>query len=262
MPVAPARLIVYAALTALGSAAPLGAQSTAPSAVSNLRLAVACPASPCRFRQGEVIPLNLVFSADAPDYGVFITYPGRFAYLHKLDRFTAEPAEHAVDPTAASAQKFGVAGSFNPTPVNLIPGNPVNVPVELNQWLHFSKPGKYWVTAFSSRACACGELSGLRVWSPSNNVDLVSKPLEVEIVAATPDWQRRELARIVWALPDTLVSSTEAERAAVRALSYLETDEALQEIRKRLAANAGRLDIDWLFARAVLPGRSSSEAGR
>jgi hypothetical protein len=145
---------------------------------------------------------------------------------------------------------MGAHGSFNLTPEPLVEGSQVRVRVELNQWIHFDKPRKYRVTASSSRACmivlAAGEFP---TWLPPNQLDLTSNPIEVEIVAAEPEWQRSQLERIVGVLP--------ADRS-VWELAYLETDEALQEIRKRLAASDGHMDTAWQFAQNVFLQLSST----
>jgi hypothetical protein len=87
----------------------------------------------------------------------------------------------------------------------------------------------------------------------SPHISLTSNPIEVEIVVAEPDWQRRQLEQIVSALPATLFSRTEAQRAAVRALVGLGTDAALQVIRDRLGTHGTtEMDLDWRIARLVL----------
>ena len=252
------RANTFEALLALTSVAHLCAQTTVPPVHQGLHLTLRCAATPCRFRLGEAIRVDLTFSADAADYGVLSTYPGRFDFIARLDKFTAHPAGDVADSLGAQSSGIVVGNSFNPTPKPLLQRTQVTVSEELNQWLRFLRPGRFMVTAVSSRACRLAEISCFLIWLPPNHVDLTSNPIEIEIVGAEPDWQRRQLELIVKALPATLFSKTDAQRAAVRALAYLGTEEALQEIRERLAANDEGMDLDWRFAQLVLFQRTSA----
>jgi hypothetical protein len=177
-----------------------------------------------------------------------------------LDTFTVSPSKGASDPVGK--RRLVQAGRYNLNAPPLQERSPVKVRLEFNQWFQFEKPGKYTVTVSSLRASRISEMGGTINWDPSNPEKLTCGPIEVEIVDAEPDWQRREFERILSALPATLASNTDAERAAVHALTYLGTDDALQEIRKRLNTNQDRIDRDWRFAQLVLLQRDSRTASQ
>ena len=80
--------------------------------------------------------------------------------------------------------------------------------------------------------------------------------MKVEIVAAEPEWQRQQLERIVRELPASLGPLTRSQKAAVRALTYLGSDEALGEIQKRLQAGGSAMDPTWRLAKMFLDLRT------
>ena len=226
-------------------AARLTAQSAAPPIRPEVQMALRCPASPCRFRQGEVISIDLVFTAATSGYGVLLGYTERLIF--ELDRFTVMPSEGASDPQKGCMVAMGVPGgaySLTPKPLGS-DGTPIVLSLELNQWIRFDKPGKYRVTARSSRARMIDP--PVFPWLRSNGqIDLVSSPVEVEIVPPDAEWQREQLARIRGQLPITAAAETESQRAAVRALAYLDTDDAMREIGKRIPGDAWPYPADFV----------------
>lgn len=240
--------LVSAAVFLLCSAQVI-AQQPEPSTSGGVHLELACAASQCRFRQGEVIAVNLTFRADLLGYGVMIGYPARFE-MGEQDRFSVNPAEGVSDPVGDAASSWVEAGSRKVGLEHLDPMSghgTAKIRLEANQWLYFQKPGNYSIQAISKRLCTLD-------W---DCLELSSNPLEIQIVAADPEWQRRELDRIVRALPATLGPLTESERATVWALTYFGTDEALREIEKRLAGDGSATDLSWRFARRFLIERTA-----
>ena len=118
------------------------------------------------------------------------------------------------------------SGVFGTPP--LIPGEPFSVEIELNQWIRFGSPGNYQVTGRSSRVFR-GALG--------RAVHLVSDPLAIQIIPADAQWQKEQLARILPELPKPGTRYSARAAAAVRALGYLGSDDALREIRQRVPEN-------------------------
>ena len=247
-------LLSFSTVVMLAASSPVIAQDSRAPAPADIRFELSCPASPCRFRQGETIPVELSFSTDAAGYGVLNLlngYTGRFEFFAELDSFKAEPSEGVIDPVG-DASTVGGAGSWNPSLDPLSGRGAAKIWLELNQWLFFEKPGLYRVTAMSRGACAIDGSDPIPIWRQAHCVDARSNPIDVEIVAAEPEWQRQELERIVRGLPDTLMPLTRIQKAAVRALTYLGTDEALGEIQKHLAAGGPAMDLTWFLAKRFL----------
>jgi hypothetical protein len=232
---------------------PLLSQQSQP-ASADVRLKLTCAASPCRFQQGEVIPVYLTFSAGVGGFKVMTSYPDRFE-MGEEDRFRAEPADAVIDPVGDAASKWvSVAKGavefrrLGPDPIHFDSGD-TTIRLELNQWLYFEKPGRYKITGFSIR---------LHTDSLDHCGELVSNPITVEIVPPDAEWQRQELDRILPALPAAQNGLTEPEKAAVRALTYLGSEDALAAIRKRLEKADWTTDVTWTVARIFFDVRTKS----
>ena len=79
-----------------------------------------------------------------------------------------------------------------------------------------------------------------------------SNSIDVEIIPAEPEWQRRQLERILQVLPPVQLRLTAPQKATVRALTYLGTAEALEVIQDRLAAGSSAMDLTWRLARSFM----------
>ena len=152
---------------------------------SKPRLSLSCARSPCRFRQGETISVDLGFSAEAAGYWVYTKHPDRLELGDIFDAFTAYPAEGAADP-AGDPGPFGrwAVASWDPSLDPLSGQSEVKVRVELSQWIRFKKPGSYRVTAVSKRVCTMDGPYHLAIWDGSNCAEVTSGPIAIEIVAA------------------------------------------------------------------------------
>jgi hypothetical protein len=222
------RIPVLAVLVLLALVLPAGAQGPGTPAPGDVLLALVCPVSPCRFRLGEVIQLSLSVTATEVGYSV----EARDGLRERdLESFTAAPSDGVSDPLEGIGAVMNPSGIYSKLP--LVPGKPFSVGVELNQWIRFGRPGKFQVTARSSRVFP-GEY-GVRF-------QIVSDPMDVEIVPADAQWQKEQLARILADLPAPGAGYSVRAAAAVRALGYLGSDDALREIQKRIPEN-------WPFPR-------------
>jgi hypothetical protein len=217
------RILILAALVLLAPAFPVGAQSPETPAPGEVLLALVCPVSPCRFRLGEVIQLSLSVTATKVGYSVE-AYDG--LRERDLESFTAAPSDGVSDPLEGIMFGMNPSGIFGTPP--LVPGKPFSVGVELNQWIRFGRPGKFQVSARSSRVFPGA--FGVRF-------HLVSEPMDIEIVPADAEWQKEQLARVLADMPAPGAGYSVRAAAAVRALGYLGSDDALREIRKRVPEN-------------------------
>lgn len=244
--------ICYIAVLALLAPGGIGsAQSAATTGVGDLALTIGCPTSPCRFRQGDVIQLKLTFTATRTGYGMHAADGLR---SRGLDSFTADPSNCVADPLEGSTVWMNPSHIFGVP--HLSPEYPFSVTVELNQWIRFGCPGKYQIIAQSSRVF---RESGTP--SEQRQQTLVSQPIDIEIVVANAQWQKEQLARILPELPSPGARYSASASAAVRALGYLGSDEALEEIRTRISYASFTSDfrnqndaylLDWEMARLEL----------
>jgi|HubBroStandDraft_1064217.scaffolds.fasta_scaffold23647_2 hypothetical protein len=170
------------------------------------------------FHIGERIPLKLTFTnPNDAQYGIAPWNTGRGGEFD-FERFDVSPSTGWSDPlTSYFAQDFlrtGHGWSWPP----LLKSKPVEIAINLNQWVRFDEPGVYRVKVVSHRV---GGVDGLQ----SNAIDL-------HIVPATAEWQDGALKRI---LPQ-LDSNGAAFEGAVADLRYLATSAAIDvmtgELRK------------------------------
>jgi hypothetical protein len=204
----------------------VGAQNPATAAPGDILFELGCPRSPCRFQQGEVILLKLSFVAAGAGYSVKAD-GGESLRQRGWETFTAQAQGGVGDPLEGSSVVPNSSGIFD-TP-RLIPRRPFDVRAELNQWIRFGRPGTYRVTARTSRVFRGDFQEAIK--APTY---VESDPLDIEIVPADPGWQRAQLVAILAELPRPGAAYSANSSAAVRALSYLGSEDALVEIRKRL----------------------------
>ena len=267
----PARLNTMAAvvricvgwLILLAGFAPARAQSVAAPEPNDVVLELRCPNSPCRFRQGEVIQLRLNFTASVAAYSAqdAVEAGGNLSTrAWGRESFKATPSECVGDPLEGTSlmNPSGIFGT-----VRLLPGKPYPVLVELNQWIRLGCPGKYQVTARSTRVYRGGDPA----LAFQQQHTIVSTPLEIETIPADPEWQRGELARILPELPAPGAAYSAQAKAAVRAVAYLGSDDAFREIRKHVSEAPLTADFmlknssyvfEWEMARRELLRRAAS----
>jgi hypothetical protein len=244
-----------------------GAQNIATPELGDVAVELRCPNGICRFHQGEAIRLELDFTAAKSGYSVQEAWDGNglSPRARQWESFTASPGGCVGDPLEGSTLLMNGSGILGTPP--LIPGKPFSVLVELNEWLRFGCPGKYTITARATRVYWTAD----RAAGFQHPRTIESKPLDIEIVPADADWQKEQLARILPELPSPGASYSASAQAAVRALGYLGSDDALREIRKRVPEAPMSQDfrrrndhylIEWEMARLELLRRAAKNPYR
>jgi hypothetical protein len=190
-----------------------------------------------RFRQGEVIPLELSFaSSQAKTYRMDAGAYDRSGRLH-MDKFHIEPETGFVDPMYDHfhLNRVFLGGGLRGIPE--LKEKPYLITYELNEWFRFDKPGKYRLYLTSPR------VSRIVKREEANNITLTSNAVEFEIVTAEKDWQERELQRIVKAL-DAKDRQTD-RRAACRALRFLSAKGAALELVRRYGDSDNECQFEY-----------------
>jgi hypothetical protein len=188
------------------------------------------------FRIGEVIPLELCFSASVADTFVLNTRSyDRSGRLH-IDTFEIEP--QVRDPLGRyfEAGIFELGGLLSgPSPLG---GDPQCIRVQLNEWAAFDAGGSYRLQVRSRRVAPKA-----RPWVET--LSLTADPLDIRIEEASSDWKAVTLAGAV-ALLDSETASAEEKKAAKRVLRFLNTPESMREIVSRAARPGVTPDWDLL----------------
>jgi hypothetical protein len=176
------------------------------------------------FHIGERIPLKLTFtSPNDTQYAIAPWNNGRGSEFD-FETFDVSPPTGWSDPLATYfAQDFPRTGHGWLWPP-LLKSKPVELSLDLNQWVRFDQPGVYRVKVLSHRVC-CGGSNIRSNWSA-----LQSNVIELHIVPATPEWQDVTLKAILAKL-DRANPSFEGGAADLR---YLATPGAIEEMTSRL----------------------------
>jgi len=178
------------------------------------------------FHLGELIPLRLsFFNPEGKPYLVDHEPCGSRSCgaFGKPETFAVQPATGWSDPLVTYfAQDFAWAGSSHPRQP---PTEPLQVRLDLNEWIRFDQPGDYTVRITSHRVES----------SAAGPNALVAGSIVLHIVPATPEWQ---WARLQWIR--TIRDPYNREwPEALEDLRYLATPAAAEEMVSRLRDERG-----------------------
>lgn len=175
-----------------------------------------------QFRMGEQIDVDLHFVAAKPG-ACFLSGSGidrRYVRQPEFDFFTTEPEDAAADPLIDSGTLVsgGLGRLFGRVPLTS-----THVPGIVNDWISFRKPGRYRVVAHSTR------VSPDDAGAPP--ATLHSNAIEIEIMAAEPEWRKRQLQEALSTLAGD-PSAEEEVRKAARTLRFLETRDVVPHLAR------------------------------
>ena len=179
-----------------------------------------------RFRQGEVISLQLSFSSSQPKkYRLNAAGYDRSGRLN-MDTFHVDPSTGTSDPLSDyfNFTLMFMGGGLRTYPS--LESKPYVVNIDLNEWCRFDRPGKYRLYVTSPRVGTgyFGEIG-------NQAIVLTSNVIELEVVPADAAWARQTLAAAT-AILDAK-NNSEKHREACRVLRFLGTKQAVSELVKR-----------------------------
>jgi hypothetical protein len=201
------------------AAASLSAQEARPV------LAVQTANGQAAFHIGERIPLKLTFTSPNDTQFLVAPWPVSRGGEFDFERVNASPSSGWSDPLATYfAQDFIRTGHFLIWPP-FLKAKPIEIFMDLNQWVRFDHPGVYRLRITSYR------VSGLQnKVSEQNPVE--SNEVELHIIAPTPDWESATLKAIV----PNLDSRKPGYQDAAAGLRYLATPAGIDEMTNRMRA--------------------------
>ena len=178
-----------------------------PAAGQDVSLEVRTNSGRTEFHVGEVILIDLVFTAYKSDT-YRLTSGGALPEKYPLrDVFLVEPVSGWEDPLgdyrnalfkAETSGHFPIADSLMSSSIALSP-KPYALPsVVLNDYVTFSKPGVYTVQVRDSRVMS----TVARIGTPSGRLTLASNPLELTIVPSDAKWQEARLREALASLAE------------------------------------------------------------
>jgi hypothetical protein len=210
---------------------PLHSQTPPQPAAEVVTLTLRVPDGARQFRIGEIIPLELEFASavSARYYVDGATYDRSGRLL--LEQFQIEPTAGTSDPLLDYfAQAAFIGGGLRSR--HALGGQPVRIRLELNEWVRFDRPGRYRVSVRSSRVTDESRMEEGR----AAEVPVQSNAIEVEVLEASPDWQRETYANARAILDG---SGADERRRGCRMLRFLGTEAAVDEMIRRLDSDPG-----------------------
>lgn len=209
-----------------------------------------------KFHIGELIPLEMVFTADGANYSVITMDRDRDGRRIDSDKFRLSPPTGFSDPLQPYLNVLpqNVMGPSMSSDQMAI-GQPQIIPFNLNDWVRFDVPGHYRLSIETKR---------VSLWAADGSwqrqVPLLTGQIEFEVVAADPAWQAQQLteikAKLDHALPpsDTGVPDPVAFHAIER-LRHLDTPESTKELARRLRGENVLIDRECLQGLLTSPAR-------
>lgn len=179
-----------------------------------------------QFYTGEIIPLELVFSAPPGSaYEISIRSYDRSGRLD-LEQYNVSPPGR--DPlynyyhgSLFSAFLGGGLGGFRQ-----LDDKPYTLRTELNEWVALDEPGHY-------RLFVNSKLVSRRDFSNTEALELRSNSLQFEVVEADRLWHKQSLSRAASLLNDPRGAKEEKQRAA-RILRFLDSPSSVREMVRQL----------------------------
>ncbi len=202
---------------------------------SSVRLQIGAPAGRSTYRMGETIPLELMFSTSGPPQFRLDLFPSSRQpfWVVTLDVVTVEPASGWEDPLAGFLRFCPLMFQGGLDNTRVLTADPVSVPLILNEWVRFQRPGDYSVTVRSRRVTATDAFSN----TPQLSVESDKFPLH--IIPASRDWQSQTLEDAMRALSSDKSDSLEQReqrRKALDAVRFLGTEEAAHAMARLKAS--------------------------
>jgi hypothetical protein len=194
------------------------------------------------FREGEIIPLHLVFSTTSHDLQISTRSYDRSGRLN-IEHYCVEPS--APYPYE-SFYSFGAFIGGGLSSITTFDEKPFTIDFPLNDWRRL-KPGHYSLHVVSGRVLR--RSPGGKPKLDTDALPAVSNTIEFDVVEATPAWSSAQLNTAL-AIIDQSPDKDHAEfKHAVDVVRFLDTEEATRAMAQRLhlESNAG-----FYFRRAVI----------
>jgi hypothetical protein len=197
----------------------------------NVSLTISLAGRRSQFHVGEVIPVELSFSAGIPDTYYLSTRSYDRSGRLEEDKFNVSPAGR--DPLRPYFDSlFAIMGGGLSSGPGALSGSPQILREDLNEWVALDQPGHYSLYVVSSRVLRRGDQQNQSLQVRSNTV-------EFDIVAADPQWQAAKLASAVSVLNDP-AATQETKQTAARDLRFLDSPASIRELVRLLGSSPDR----------------------
>jgi hypothetical protein len=207
------------------------------------------------FHIGEVIPIKLSFRSRVKDRYQLneaqYDRSGRMDYEH----FLVTPPQGAIDPSAEYFSDPHIGGGL--TGFTFLTNKPWTIQLNLNEWVRFTKPGKYKLRISSNR---------VEVVDPSSPhgtspITAMSNEVTLKILPVDPAWERRAYQKAVAQLEahPSAKEDEDAREKGLETLRFLGTSDATRELVKQMRGESpGRLDFICYIGLISSPERAAA----
>jgi len=207
------------------------------------------------YQQGELIQLELAFTSKTPKrYKLNLASYDRGGRMF-YEGFDIDPAAGTTDPLLAYFKSAGPIFGGGLTNFEFLSEKPIIIPLDLNEWVRFDKPGKYRITVWS------GRVSDMTIGDKDYGAParIKSNTIELQILAPDPAWQQAQLREILAELggPPSArwVAMPEPTSIAMRRLRYLGTADAARELALRISDEQSGISTPCAFGLIGSPNR-------
>jgi hypothetical protein len=231
----------------LGFAFVLTAQAAA-SPAEQATLTIRFADNATKYHVGEIIPIELAFSASAANtYEMDTRTYDRSGRLGE-EQFIVKP--EGRDPLYnhyAGGLYMGISGGGLSSGPKMLTSRPEVMVEELNEYVALDKPGHYTLSVRSGRVARSGEKRTIPGIFNEDTFELRSNTLEFDVIEADPEWQEAELkialttlknpssSRIpIAALIATGMPITTESVTAMKILRYLDSPGSVRELVRRI----------------------------
>jgi hypothetical protein len=188
-----------------------------------------------RFHVGEVIGLELSFSAATPD-----AYDIETRNYDRSGRLTIE-GFHVTPPGRDPLERYYSLGGFIMGGLGgqrQLSSKPYVIRDDLNEWVALDNPGHYSVYVTSGRVTRHGTIK-------DEPIELRSNSLEFDVVAADSAWQQQTVS---WAVTTLGMESSTAEEkhSALRTLRFLDSPDSVRQLVRQMARGSSFAEWDAL----------------
>jgi hypothetical protein len=183
-----------------------------------------------RFHVGEIIPIELSFSASLPDIFQYSTANYDRSGRLDIEKFHVTPAGRDPLHNYYSSLQMMIAGGLSSSGV--LTSAPYVIHEQLNEWIAPDKPGHYSVYVTSGRVNQISPVNREPMYLQSNS-------LEFDVVEADAAWQQETLSSAT-AILNNDTNTAEQKTSAVRVLRFLDSPGSIRELVRLLGTYAER----------------------
>ncbi|MEW6209091.1 MAG: hypothetical protein AB1631_12040 [Acidobacteriota bacterium] len=213
-----------------------------------------------RFRQGEIISVELEFASQSSTPYVASTRSYDRSGRLGIETYHIDRRDGVADPLYdhfnSPGSVFMISRLYTTWP---LAKKPFLITQELNEWRRFDHPGRYRLYVTSARITKVRSF-GKSISIGGDPVRVTSNIIEFEIMPAEPEWAERKLHQALQTIdsldrqPDDRDQS-DARQSACRVLRFLGTEHAAREMIHRFGGRASPCDQEYYFGIIGSPRR-------